>query len=110
MLDLLQKSDITDVDYVDIRKFLRTDKQHFSDRGQDLMERVSQASQLYRELSESHLKKIVTESKISVPGADTFLNNFNTIYKENEKFRSSLLVGLMRAYSCKISGQVNCWC
>ena len=107
MLDLVRKSDISDIDFGDMKKFVCNDERNFTEAGKDLLARAKQACLLYKELIRTDVKTLVTNSNGGVLGADSFLDGFNKMYRENEKFRESLVVGLCRAYSCKLQGEVN---
>ena len=90
--------------YDDMKKFNKTSNADFNEAGRNLKLQVGGYISYYKAVQKN---AIVRDDKGAVENVDTFVANFIKHYKQDESFRGSLIVCLMRAFVAKSEGTVN---
>jgi hypothetical protein len=89
--------------------FLKMSNNSLTNKSIHLKRRIKHATEFYKSVSKLSLKASAVSKKPEgfLPGVDNFLCSFSELYWSNPKFKSSLLVNLMKAYVSKVDGVSN---
>ena len=107
--EIIQKHDIAPSDFKSMKDFSNTNDTHLSPIGLHLKQTVKLQMQYYQNMEKSVMvKNRVTGSCGFIPGVDNFLKQFIKLYlSQDDTFKNSLLVCLMRSYVAKANGVNN---
>lgn len=103
-LKILKSAKLDLNDFDDMKRFNKASIDDFNDAGKDLKIQVGGYISFFKSATTN---AIVRDDEGGVENVDTFLTNFIKHYKQDESFRSSLLVCLMKAFVAKSEGSTN---
>ena len=106
-LESTSKSEVTPSELQSLQDFTKASDETFTQAGKDLKARVLLSVRFYKSLRSSDAVETIVPKSGFMPGVDSFLDKFVEHYKTNPKFRSSLVVLLMKGYVAKVDGIKN---
>ena len=107
-LESTSKSEVTPSELKYLEAFTKSSDTTFTEAGKDLKVRVMISVRFYKTIQSSDDVGVLVSPKSGfIPEVDSFLNHFVEHYKTNPKFRSSLVVLLMKVRVAKVGGIKN---